>query len=186
MKRRDILKTTALFTGYALTAGTVAAVMQGCKADPVVGWEPSFFTSDQSSLIAEVAERIIPKTDTPGAKDALVHRYIDEAIKNNFEPEDAEKFKVGLGSFDTMANEKFGKSFVNIEDSQKDEILQALVDDHKNDPEKEHIFPALKGLVVAGFCTSEVGATQFLNYDPIPGEWVGCVDYDQVGKQSAL
>lgn len=186
MKRRDILKTTALFTGYALSAGTIAAVMNGCKADPVETWKPAFFTSDQNKLVAEIAERIIPKTDTPGAKDALVHRYIDEAIKNSFEPADQEKFKLGLSSFDTLAKEKYSKSFVDIADKEKDAILQMMADDHKKDPEKEHIFPAIKQMVVAGFCTSEVGATQFLKYDPIPQEWVGCYDYDKVGAAWAL
>lgn len=186
MKRRDILKTTAIFTGYALSAGTIAAVMNGCKADPIETWKPLFFTGDQNSLIAEVAERIIPKTDTPGAKDALVHRYIDEAVRSNFEAEDQEKFKLGLNMFNSIAQEKHGKSFAEIDDTQKDAVLQMMADDHKKNPEEEHIFTAMRQLVVAGFVSSEVGATQFLKYDPIPTEWIGCYDYDKVGAAWAL
>lgn len=186
MKRRDILKSTALLTGYALSAGTIAAVMNGCKADTAVGWTPAFFESNQMDLLSAIADRIIPKTDTPGALDSLAHRYIDEAIRSNYTAEDQSKLKEGLKLFDTYANEKFGKSFVELEDRDKDAVLQQLADESKNSSDEIHIFSELRTLTVSGFLTSEIGATEFLAFDPIPGQWSGCYDYAQVGKAWSL
>jgi len=106
MERRDILKASAIFLGYGLVGGTSLAVLNGCKADPSTDWKPSFFTQDQISMLAEVAERIIPKTDTPGAKDALVHRYMDDAVRWNYTEEEQVLFKTAIGQFDSIAEEE--------------------------------------------------------------------------------
>lgn len=189
MDRRDILKASAIFLGYGLVGGASVAVLNGCKADTSVGWKPAFFTADQVDILAEVSERIIPKTDTPGAKDALVHRYIDEAVVNNFKKEEQEQMKEAVGVFDMMAQEKFSKKFVAISDAQKDEILQALADVSKQsdgDEKLKGIFPAFKSLVVSGFFTSELGATKALVYDPIPGPYKGCIPLSDVGGVYSL
>ena len=70
--RREALKRTAMLMGGALSSSAIAGVLQGCTAQPELNWQPKFLTEDQGRLVAEVAERIIPKTDTPGAKDAGV------------------------------------------------------------------------------------------------------------------
>ena len=67
-------------------------------------------------------------------------------------------------------------------DSQKDEILQILVDASKKEGEDQlkEIFPALKELVVVGYFTSEMGATEALVYNPIPGPYEGCIPMSDV------
>ncbi len=183
MNRRDILKASAIFLGYGLVGGTSVAVLNGCKADKSVDWKPSFFTQDQIDILAEAAERIIPKTDTPGAKEALVHRYIDEAVKNNFKKEEQDEALQAVGEFDLQANEKFNKKFVDISDAQKDEILQGLADASKEEGDNalKNVFPSLKSLVVSGYFTSEIGATMALIHDPIPGPYQGCIPLADVG-----
>lgn len=188
MERRDILKASAIFLGYGLVGGTSIAVLNGCKADKSVDWKPSFFTQDQVNIIAEAAERIIPKTDTPGAKEALVHRYIDEAIKNNFKKEEQENALQAVSTFDQLSNDKYQKNFVAISDVEKDDILQTLADASKKDSKSGigQIFPQLKSLVAAGYFTSEIGATQALVHDPIPGPYIGCVPLSDIGGTYAL
>ncbi|MDF1697237.1 MAG: gluconate 2-dehydrogenase subunit 3 family protein [Saprospiraceae bacterium] len=189
MDRRDILKASAIFLGYGLVGGTSIAVLNGCKADTSDGWKPSFFTADQIDTLAEVAERIIPKTDTPGAKEALVHRYIDEAVKNNYKSEEQEFALKAADIFDMKSTEKFNKKFVAITDAQKDEILQELADLSKNEEDQSdagEVFPRIRSLVAAGYFTSEIGATQALIYDPIPGPFEGCIPLSDVGGVYSL
>ena len=189
MDRRDILKASAIFLGYSLVGGASVAVLNGCKADKKPDWMPSLFSVEEIEILAEACERIIPKTDTPGAKDAFVHRYIDEAVKNNVKAEDQVRFKEGLKAFDQISQDKFKSNFVKITDEQKDEVLQFLVDASK-DKEKNgdlaELFPTLKSFTVAGFFTSELGATEALIYDPIPGPFQGCIPLSDVGGQYAL
>mgnify|MGYP001804337018 CR=1 FL=1 len=189
MERRDILKASALFLGYSLVGGTSLAVLNGCQAEKGDNWKPSFFTEDEIALIAEVSERIIPKTDTPGAKDALVDRYIDEAVNNNFKPEEQVRFKSSLAVFDQLANESFQKKFVELTNVQMDEVLHKMVDASKSEESSaimQKAFPTFKSLVVAGFFTSEIGATQALVHDPIPGPYQGCVPLADIGGTYAL
>jgi len=190
MERRDILKASAIFLGYGLVGGTSIAVLNGCKADTSDGWKPSFFSQDQVAMLAEVAERIIPKTDTPGAKDALVHRYMDEAVGYNFDQEDKDIIKSAIGTFDTLANEKFKKKFVDLTESEMDAVIQQTADDAKAAKKagstEPQLFNEIKNLVVAGYFTSEVGATQALVYDPVPGPYQGCIPLSSVGGTYAL
>lgn len=188
MKRRDILKQSALFAGAALSAGTIAAVVSGCQTDASTAVANNAGLSKELlTLVGEIAERIIPKTDTPGAKDADVAGFINRKLIDTFTEEESTAFKEGLGMFSKMANEKFNTDFVDLEGAQMDQVLTSVVSDFKSmEPGGKHIWPALKGMVITGFFTSEVGAKEVLKYDPIPGEWQGCVDYSEVGGAWAI
>ena len=90
--RREALRKTALLMGAAVSASALTGILQGCKAAPELTYKPDFFTEDQARLISEVAEIIIPKTDTPGAKDAGVPGFIDQMLKECYKKEDQDEF----------------------------------------------------------------------------------------------
>jgi len=188
MNRRDILKQSALFAGAALSAGTIATVVSGCQTDTVSSVAGNAgLSTDQLTLVSEIAERIIPRTDTPGAKDAGVGEFINRAVKNTFSSEESTSFLEGLGLFSKLAKEKFNTDFADLEGAQMDDILTTVVSDFKSmEPGSQHIWPAIKGMVLSGFFNSEVGAKEVLKYDAIPGEWIGCIDYSEVGGLWAM
>jgi len=80
MKRREALRSTAFLAGCGLSAGTIASIISGCKNDPKL-YVDSFLGNDYVSLLGEMVETVIPATDTPGAKEAGVHLFIDEAAQ---------------------------------------------------------------------------------------------------------
>jgi len=182
--RRSALKTSTLLLGYVMTAGTTAAIMNGCKADRSDGWKPNYMTQDQNDLFAEVAEMIIPATDIPGAKGALVERWADEML-STYSPEDRAQFIEGMRMFDIYAQEFSAKTFLESNEDERKSVLDRMVAESKKSDEP-HIFNIVKEATVAGYCTSEVGAIQLLNYDPVPGPYKGCVDFSTLGATSAL
>lgn len=184
MDRRQILKTSSMLIGYALTAGTTAAILNGCKADTTPTWTPSFLDSDQFAILSEVAEMIIPETDIPGAKGAYVDRFMDSMLEC-YSPEERQEFIEGLSLFDVKSTELNKTSFVKANAEQRKAVLDAMVSESKTS-EEPHIWNIVKGATVAGYCRSEVGATQLLIYDPVPGPFVGCVDFKTVGGTYAL
>ena len=191
MERREALKTTSLILGYTLTAGTTAAILHGCKADNAIDWSPKALKEDEASLLAEICEAILPATDTPGAKDALCDRYIDNVLAMMYSPEDQQYFRDKFKIFNEKAKAKYTRSFIALNSNEKDEILKMLSEEaaeYKNEEHdgKPHIFNAIKELTVAGYCTSEVGAKQFLKYDPVPGPYKGCIDFSEIGGTWAL
>ena len=125
MTRRDAIKRTTLIMGYAISASAIAGVMNGCKADPVTAttWIPSFFDQNQIQLVAEIAERILPATDTPGAKDVLVHHFMDQILKENFDTDAQQRVLNGLKSVDAASKKTYKKSFLESSNEEKDAIL---------------------------------------------------------------
>jgi len=184
MDRRKALKRSSLILGYAVVGGTATALLNGCKADPAIDWSPQYFTKDQALLAAEIAEMIMPATDTPGAKDAKVDRFMD-AMLESYSAEEREEFLNHLNSFDTKANELIGSSFYKCIEADRIRVMDAMVEESKKENGSE-AFNKLREVTVAGFCTSEVGATKFLKHSPVPGPYEGCVEYSTIGKTWAL
>ncbi len=207
MDRREAIRRTSMIMGGALSASAIAAVMSGCQATPVApDWTPEFLDVDQGNLVAHLVERIIPETDTPGARAAGVHHFIDVYLKNCASKQEQTLFMEGLRDVEDRAQEMFANKFSQLEPGQMDEILSTMAiegpdksaDDQASELANEgeamqgsrldpnQFFNGLRQLTILGFFTSEVGATQALIMDPIPGEYLGCIDYNEVGGAWAL
>ena len=178
MNRRDALKRTALMMGYAVSASTIAAVMQGCETSGDPDWMPTYLNNDQSNLVAEIAEIILPKSDTPGAKDALVHRFIDSLFGGFMDDKKQALITEGLVAVDASSQSANNKKFVDATPEQQTAIIQKLA----NEATKDSFFAKIKELTLTGYFTSEVVGKNVLNYLPIPGEYKACIDIEEVGN----
>src|SRR3712207_1464276 len=122
MDRREDIKRTAWLMGGIVSAPAIAAVLKGCTAKPSVDWKPVFFKEDEASIISQVAEIIIPKTDTPGAKDAGVPQFIDLIIKDCYAKEDQDRFMEGMKAFNEEAEKAYGDAFGELDAEQQVEF----------------------------------------------------------------
>lgn len=182
MNRRDAIKRTTLLLGGTLSASAIMGVMSGCKAEPVLNWAPSFFTMEEGDIIENMVDRILPVTDTPGAIDAGVHSFIDRMMAEFYPAEESAILREALAKVDVDAKKDFGKNFTALSDEQQDELLKKYDRAAYAQGGRDHFFRKIKELTILGFCTSEVGATEFLEYDPLPGDYKGCIPYEEVGK----
>lgn len=185
--RREALKKTALLMGAAVSASALTGILQGCKATPELLYTPVFFTPDQARIVTEVAEIIIPKTDTPGAKDAGVPGFIDTMLKDCYKKEDQDRFLAGLTSFEEEAKKAYGDSFIYCKPEQQVEHVKktheaALKEMKENKEAKRPFILMAKELTLLGFFTSEPGATQVLQYIAVPGAYKGCVPLAEAGN----
>lgn len=184
MNRREAIRRTAILVGGTISASAMMGVLNGCKADPKSSWAPKYFTADEANLLDAIVERIIPKTDSPGAKDAGVPSFIDTMMAEFYQDKEKNILREGLKTVEADAKAAHSKSFASLSPEQQDELLTKYdkeAYDENRKSEDTHFFRTLKELTVLGFFTSEVGATEFLKYDPVPGNYVGCVPYEQVG-----
>lgn len=173
MKRRDAIKSASLLLGYTVAVGTSAAILNGCKAEPKINYVPEFLDMNQLKTVMHLAERIIPQTDTPGAIAAGIHTFIDQTVSRFWEKEDQDKMIAGLNAFSEKVKTDHGKDFYQLEPKVQDEIVSGIAKEEGD----ETLFKAMRELTVSGFFTSEVGVTEVLNYNPVPGPYQGCVDY---------
>ena len=197
MNRREAIQKAALTLGYVLSASAVAGVLHGCKARPDLVYKPDFFSEDQALTMSELVEIILPKTNTPGAKDAGVPGFIDSLLKEVYTAEQQNSFLTGLAAFDAEAKSSYGDNFGQCK---KEDQLAFVKKKHneaihsvgqagaegwwnskRGDIETPFII-TVKELTILGFFTSEAGATQVLQYNQVPGSFQGCVPLEKVGK----
>lgn len=186
INRREALKRVSLIMGGALSSSAIAGVLQGCSAKREVDWEPKFLSQEQAATVSEIAERILPKTDTPGAKDAGVPEFIDLMLNDIYTEEEQQQFLAGLEQLEKDSESEYGDSFAELQPEQQDELLRKLAaqatEQRNTGSEERPFFSMIKELTMLGFFTSEVGATQFLQYVAVPGSYDGCVPLEEVGK----
>jgi gluconate 2-dehydrogenase gamma chain len=191
MNRRELLQRVAYLMCGAISAPAVLGVLGGCTAKKEATWQPVFLSKEQGAVVADVVEIIIPRTDTPGAKDAGVPAFIDVMLKDVYEEEDRQRYLSGLKAFDDAARTAHGKAFVELAGPQQTELVrkfhdEALATELASDTRPSYLqrpfILMTKELALLGFFTSEPGATQVLQYASVPGAFQGCVPLAQAGN----
>ncbi len=198
MNRRDALGRVALLVGGALSAPTMVAFLDGCKTKETAMGADFAFEPDQLSMVSEVAEVIIPKTDTPGAKDAKVGEFVEKMLKDCYYEKDQKSFMTGLNKLEEM-------KFMDVTPEERITLLTAAeqesidelkrIGDERTKAKSANqtfeepgvpFFRLMKELTLLGYFTSEPGATQALEFVAVPGRYDGCVDLEPGQKAWAM
>ncbi len=180
MQRRYAIKQIALLIGGVSIAPDILARALA-KGDETLFNIPT----ERLNLLAEMAETILPETDTPGAKAAKVQEYIAIIVEECFPPEKKEAFWRDLDHADAQCKTMHGRSFVDCDTVQRTAFFNKLQDEIRDNPafsQAPSFFTTLKDLTLNGYFTSEIGATQALAFDPIPGGWIADMEIDENTK----
>ena len=184
MDRRELLQMIALATGGAVIGGEF--FLAGCK-NKDAGTAMSF-SQDDISFLDEVAETIIPKTNTPGAKDAEAGRFMTVMVNDCYEEKDQKIFHEGMKKLDEACHKMHGHGFMKAESGHRKELLTALDKEakdymkNKKNEDPGHYFSMIKQLTLLGFFTSKPGLTECFDYHPVPGKYDGAYPYKKGDK----
>jgi len=180
MKRRDLLRAGVVLTGAAAALrpamgqqnaqqpSELTPAQSGVDASKDLSspnWKPAFLDEHQNETLIILSDLIIPATDTPGAKDALVNRYIDLLL--SAEPRDSAKaFLNSLAFLDGESMRRFKAAFRYLPREDQDAVLHGMAYPKSNsawtgettgpDPGHGH-FELLKGRISMAFYSSEIG-----------------------------
>lgn len=176
MQRRHAIKKTILIAGSIALAPEILARALADPA-PVLNRLPA----ERLTLLAELADTILPDTDTPGAKAAAVQEFIALAVEVCFPPAERERFWQGLADTETRCQALHGKTVAECTAGERVLLLQQL-EAAAAEISPPAFFQILKELTLHGYFTSEIGATQALAYDPVPGVWIPDLPLDPDGK----
>lgn len=194
MDRREALRTTSFVVGYSLSASAIAVALQGCRTETSkvtetvsTDWKPAFLNQEQAELVAELSETLIPETSTPGAKSVLVHQHIDDELQNFYRPQQQYAFVQGLDDIQSRAQSAYGKTFQVCAMNERTELLKQLETESQKAKEAgtsigDSFYTMLKNMTFRGYFTSEKIGKEVLVFDPVPGEYKGCIPLTDVGK----
>ena len=121
MKRREALKVAA---GAAVIPAMLPSLLSAQRPKGKI-WKPSVFTAEQDAALVALTEIIIPATDTPGAKQAEVNRYIDLLLRDGPASE-RERFTAGLEWLDGYATKNNGQPFGKLTSAEQTAIVTQL------------------------------------------------------------
>src|SRR5579872_2439006 len=130
MNRRDALARVGLLLGGTIVGAEV--FLSGCKNPAPVGAAGTNFSNDDIAFLDEVAETILPATDTPGAKDAKVGEFMARIVKDCYTEADQKVFVAGMKKLDDACKQKNGKSFMDSSPEQRHNLLVDLDKEQKD------------------------------------------------------
>ena len=170
INRREVLRRALILTG---AAGSVS-LLTACENLPPRTDAAGRVGDLDIPWLDEVAETILPETDTPGAKAAQVGAFIALMVADTLSPEEQEKARQGMADLEARCVAEHGSGFMETSPESRLALLETLDRERIEDP--DHYFGKLKEWTVFGYFTSEIGYTQALRYLETPGRFDPCVD----------
>jgi len=145
MKRREMLRASVLGGAAAALTPALAGAKQGAaeKQDDkseltpaqrgvdasdelkVANWKPKFLDEHQNETLIILSDLIVPATDTPGAKEALVNRYIDLVMAAETHKNQA-SFLGNLAYIDGESMRKYKNTFRYLSREDQDDLLHSM------------------------------------------------------------
>lgn len=187
-RREAIRRVSALFGGVALVGQAAMLAIPARSAArpapfdaPIPFDDKALFDAAAIALLDEIAETILPETDTPGAKAAGVGAFMALMVGDAYAAGDQKIFQAGLASLDTRCRESFGRGFLGAKAGERLSLLEALDAEQfdymreKADKAPAHFFRMMKELALLGYFTSEIGYTKAMRYRETPGRYDPCV-----------
>ena len=126
-----------------------------------------FLSPARFAVLDALAETIMPRTDTPGARDALVPQRFDALMQNWASADTQAKFTALLDEAEAMARASGASGLAAMPATKQLEVVAAYDKAKMRDPG----YAKFKALVFALYYLSEAGATQELRYEHVPGAW---------------
>jgi len=199
MKRRELIR-TGFLAGAAVALRPPAGKAQNAAQSSELtlaqsgvdaskdlaapGWKPLFLDEHQNETLIVLSDLMIPATDTPGAKEALVNRYIDLVLAAET-PETQRAFLNSLGYLDGESMRRFKAAFRYLSREDQDILLHALAyvvnesrwtGEANAKPDVGHVhFEALKQRIMTAYYSSQIGEKE-LGWDGAfaHGPYAGC------------
>lgn len=189
MNRREFLECAALLiTGASASQLGISLTLgqhQHLAAAPnYIDRKVEYLGGAQKATLAMLTETIIPRTESPGAIDAGVPRFVELMV---FEWLNEAERRIFLDGFDALmvaVQQKYQRGFDQLPESTRVDILDDLERDASDSSwyafgeipvyvSDAPFICQLKELTIWGFFTSEVGGTQVLRYEAMPMEFDG-------------
>ena len=171
LSRRQALKQFAFVSaGLAL----VPSCMQDRSKATLLLKKIKVLPADEA-MLAELCETIIPKTETPGAKDLSAHLFLLMMVDDCNSKEEQDAFLKGMSAFNEFNVKTTGKSFMDATAKERIKVLEAIELIKEKDSLIAEFLKDVKRRTIQAYTSSEFFLTKVQVYELIPGRYHGCV-----------
>ena len=128
------------------------------------------------ALIAAVAERILPESETPGAVAVGVPGFVEVIVHHWMTDEERERFERGCLAIDAAANTRFKSDFENLTIDQQNTLIGEWDTAKQREPASAaDAYARIKDMTVYGYFTSRPVVENILQLKRMPGRYNGCI-----------
>lgn len=185
--RRNFIKHMGLSLGglaaCSLIAGnSISTAMAYTTKSNSADMAGGIFSQPQMNILKHIAEAVLPATDTPSGAEVDCHGFVDHQLKYCHSKVQQQQSIAIVNKIAEYSNKHYQLSYENISSQLRAELLNNIEAEQGFTPEDKKSFKFLKALIVFGFFTTEVGATQALNYQAVPGGFIGSIPYTDKSK----
>jgi hypothetical protein len=175
----------ALIFGAVFLLGGAAALTRFTRDSATrSGADGPALSGDRFRLLEQIADTMIPGTDTPGALAAGAPAFIRDMLADWASAATRAEINSVLEAIERQAWAQSGAAFLALSAERRLAVLKRFDEDalSRQDP----AYAKFKHLVLVGYYQSEIGATQELRYELVPGAWRSCLPLNEVGRASAI
>ncbi len=182
LTRREAIQRTALLLGIAISPSILAGVLRAQTPAASAAAKPQHLNAQQFAIVAAAAERILPRTDTPGATDVGVPAFIDLMVGAYMAAVEQRMFKDGLAELEAASRAAHKAGFTALTAPQQDVVLKRIAE--ASQKKEKSFFHQLRELTLLGYFTSEQVGKNVLHYDPVPGKFQADIPLAEVGNRA--
>lgn len=171
---------------FCISAGVL--ILPACMEDKTkssILLKKMRISSEQEKLLEELAETILPKTSTPGAKDIYAHLFALKMLDDCYKEEDQKRFVHGMEQFDKKARAELETSFVKATPDQRQALLKKIEAEKDAKDDMTYFYSTTKGLTIQAYTTSEYYLARVHVYEMVPSRYHGCVPVKALSTKPA-
>lgn len=208
MNRRELLKNLGLGAGFLVVGPTTFSLLQSCKNDPEYDWQPAFLSASNGFALKRILDVILPSTDTPGAGDLNIARFIDSYMDEVANEDRQKAFRKGADHFAAAYENEIGNDMAEGTEEEFDRVIKKYLkatpaerekfvrrntetqDPLDEDPTEKMDYDSgtysylqnVREMGIWAWKNSEEVGENVMWYDPIPGVYIPCGTMDELGN----
>ncbi|QMU64269.1 MAG: gluconate 2-dehydrogenase subunit 3 family protein [Flavobacteriaceae bacterium] len=207
MNRREAVKSLGMGVGFLVATPSILSLLQSCESEPE--FHPVFVSEGEGHALREMVGLILPSDkQIPGARALSIHSFID-AFWGKVLPEEEQSYvKLGFvllaeefkGMFNKELSQGTTKEYDQLlakylktsKEQQKayakkiGDFMQTVQKDASVKPDRDAaiftLLAGIRGAAIWGWTINEEIGEKVLWYDPIPGQYLGCVSPEEYGN----
>ena len=211
MNRREAFKRLGFGMGALIVTPSVISLLQSCQSEP--DFIPVFLGPKDGKSLLKIVGLIIPSDQQiPGAKELGIYTFVDAYWKQMLPEKEQNFVRVGFTALNNTFTAMFGKEMhlgtleefdqlltKYLKSSKEQQIeynvkigeyMEAVLKDSSVQLDRDSatfaMLSGIRGLTIRGWKLHEEIGKNVLWYNPIPGEYQGCIPADEAGNGNIM